>query len=69
MNKRYMSLALLLIATLLSACTSKQLYEVAHQNRIQACSKELPQNQQACKDRYSMTYEEYMRKKQELNKK
>lgn len=66
LDSRFKVIAACCFAIAISGCTSKQLYNAVQQNRIQACSKELPQDQEACKQRYEKSYEDYERDRQEV---
>ncbi|MCC5854099.1 MAG: hypothetical protein JJU10_00265 [Idiomarina sp.] len=62
----YVVLAMLACVFGLQGCTSKQLYEAAHENRRNECRKLPLQQQRECFERYDMSYEEYERKRREV---
>lgn len=62
------TISLMLIAVVLSGCSSKQVYNNIQQNGQHDC-RELPQSTyQKCMDRYSERFESYALKREDLLK-
>jgi hypothetical protein len=66
-SRRILPLLLIpLLAGMLSACTSRNLYEAIQQNRLQRCE-EIPIPQQAnCRAQYQQSYEDYKNERDAL---
>ncbi len=58
---------LLLVAILLSGCSNRQIYTAIQLNRQFECSKLPVQEQQACEEEYSESYDSYQRARAEAS--
>lgn len=60
---------LIAMSTLLCACSNRQIYDAAQNNRRQECDK-LPDSAQrdACLEQYSQSYDDYQREREEILK-
>ncbi len=57
-----------LVLGLLQACTQQDVYEMAQDNRRQACDKEPPSLQDSCRQQYQQKYADYQREREDLLK-
>lgn len=53
-------------AILLSACSSRDLYNAAQENRLQECRKLYGAQREECEARYQKDYDTYERERQEV---
>ena len=60
-------LLFLLVAILLSGCSNRQIYTAIQLNRQFECSKLPVQEQQACEEEYSESYDSYQRARDEAS--
>ncbi|MCV6620861.1 MAG: hypothetical protein OIF51_03810 [Cellvibrionaceae bacterium] len=60
--------ALFLFSMILAvqACTQQDIYEIAQDNRKQACDKEPLAVQEQCRQQYEQSFEEYQREREAL---
>ena len=61
------NLLFLLVAILLSGCSNRQIYTAIQLNRQFECSKLPVQEQQACEEEYSESYDSYQRARDEAS--
>jgi hypothetical protein len=53
-----------LLATLLTGCTNKELYTATQNNRLQECDRMVTAQRDACIAQHNMPYEDYERERQ-----
>ncbi len=59
-------LAALTLIVALQSCSNQAMYEAIQQNRLQRCEEIPIPQQQACRDQYQTSYEEYRRERDAL---
>ena len=62
------TISLMLIAVVISGCSSKWIYDNIQQNFQSECRKLPPSTYQKCMDRYSESFEPYTQKREDLLK-
>jgi len=60
------TISLMLIAVVISGCSSKQVYDNIQQNAQHECRKLPPSTYQKCMERYSESFEPYTQKREDL---
>lgn len=58
------SLFLLLLTSLITGCSSRDLYNAAQQNRLQECSKLYGAQREECEARYQKDFDTYQRERE-----